>query len=782
MGDLFVYLDTGPGGTQQVFTPYATPENGTVITLPEGLGADYLVWVRSSSQATLLAWNGAWSEVRSLGAGEFRFDGSRRAGQTDLYLPFELLGLSPASSLGLLALASEEPAEGRSLELWATLPLANPVNSPKVSRWAGLVGEGFDFSLWRAYRWPALADGVCPSGVPDSALEVTITADPAGASLSGLGSGLFWLLDPAPLAALPGDRDYGVLPALHPPLANGQTVEYTVHYRNVGDQAAEGVRLELSALGQVRLLDTALELGDIPPGGEGQATFRAVADRSAGSLPVAGVKTLLYDAEHAPGGAALEWIWVAHRVDRGAPENGRVELERRIGANTLHLSGLATDEAGVQDVTVEVQGPNGTRTIICPVARPLEGRWSCNWTPDGTLPDGTQVTVRLRATDIFGQQSAWSEAQTVVVDAAPPEVSFSAVESGVRPGGIVGGRTPTLYGAASDASGVAAVTVCVRDLAGSEGLAAGQVCGAAELVGGGSDRWRYTTPDLGALDYVSRTVTISAVDRVGNRTAEPLVLSGWVDNVAPVLAASQVVSEVVLGRTKTVLTGVVKDGSEAGGGPTVDVSVRVRPPEGDTFRADTMRDGDGWRFGLAGAQAGVYTLWVDADDAAGNRSSAGPFEIKVTCADAAVKAVTLAAEPSLMGGKWLTLKTAIRNAGPDAIPAGLSFVLYGPADPTVAVSGTDTLTPTAALVAIGTVTTTLALSAGESESFALDWTTGAIGRAEVRRGGRLRRRRLRRRGGPLQPARSGPLRGHRAGRAALRRLEPDLTAGRAVLH
>ena len=328
------------------------------------------------------------------------------------------------------------------------------------------MGEGFDFSLWRAYHWPALADDVCPSGAPDSALEVTITADPAGASLSGLGNGLFWLPDPAPLAALPGDRDYGVLPTLHPPLADGQPVEYTVHYRNPGGHVAEGVRLELSTLGQVRLLDTALELGDIPPGGEGQATFRAVADRGAGDLPVAGVKALVFDAQHSPGGEALEWIWVAHRVDRGAPESGRVELGRRIGAYNLRLSGLATDEAGVQEVTVEVQGPNGTRTITCPVARTLEGRWSCNWTPDSTLPDGSQVTVRLRATDVFGQQSAWSEAQTVVVDAAPPEVSFSAAESGVRPGGIVGGRTPRLYGAASDASGVAAVSVCMQALAG----------------------------------------------------------------------------------------------------------------------------------------------------------------------------------------------------------------------------------------------------------------------------------------------------------------------------
>jgi hypothetical protein len=289
---------------------------------------------------------------------------------------------------------------------------------------------------------------------------------------------------------------------------------------------------------------------------------------------------------------------------------------------------------------------------------------------------------------------------------------------------IVGGRTPVLYGTASDASGLAAVSVCLQGLAGSEG----ETCGAAELVEG-ADRWTYTMPDLGALDYVSRTVAISAVDGVGNRTAEPLVLSGWVDNVAPVLAASQVVSDVVLGRTATVLNGTVEDGSEAGSGPAVDVSVRVQPADGDAFRADTVRDAGRWRFDLAGTQAGVYTLWVDADDAAGNRSSAGPFEVQVTCADAAVTAVALTAEPSPAGGKRLTLRTTIRNAGPDAIPAGLPFVLYGPAHgaaPVSAagtVSGTEPVTPT--LVAIGTVTTTLALAAGESESFAVDWTMGA---------------------------------------------------------
>ena len=70
------------------------------------------------------------------------------------------------------------------------------------------------------------------------------------------------------------------------------------------------------------------------------------------------------------------------------------------------------------------------------------------------------------------------------------------------------------------------------------------------------------------------------------------------------------------------------------------------------------------------------------------------------------------------------------------MPAGLPFVLYGPADLTVPVSPTGTLTrrpspPRTRWLAIGTVTTTLALAAGEQESFAVDWTTAAIGQVNL---------------------------------------------------
>jgi uncharacterized repeat protein (TIGR01451 family) len=477
----------------------------------------------------------------------------------------------------------------------------------------------------------------------------------------------------------------------------------------------------LTPLGQLRLEEQTLVLGDqgvIQPGDWGEAVFHGRADRGLGGPPIAAVKAELYDAEHGPDqGAALDWVWAAHRVDRGAPEGGQIELRSRVGARGVRLTGQAGDESGVREVTIELQGPNGIKTITCPVARPIEGRWSCDWAPEGELPDGSQVTVRLRATDITGQVGEWSAPRTVEIDALPPEVTVNEAASGVLRGGLVGGRSLTLYGTAVDPSGLSVVNACVADLAGSE------ACGTAQLLADGG--WKYGTPDLGALDYVSRTLSISAEDTVGNRSTEPLSLTVRVDNVAPILTAGQVVSDVVLGRARRVLSGTIADGSVAAGGPAVDVSVRVDPPVGEAFRADTARDGSGWHYDLAGARTGLYTLWVDANDAAGNRSSAGPFQVEVTCAEAGVNAVALTAEPSLRGGNGLTLVTVIRNAGPDTIPAGLPFVLYGPADSTVPVTPTGTLTQT--VVAIDTMTTTLALAAGETETFTVEWTTGALG-------------------------------------------------------
>jgi hypothetical protein len=279
------------------------------------MGADYLVWVRSSEQASLLRWQdgtsgSAWQTVMPLTADQFRFDPSHLGGQTDLYLPFELLGLTPSSSLSVLGFATEEPADGQSLQLWSTLPVFNPVNSLSVSLWAGLVGPGVHFPLLHAFRWPRLADGICPSAenplapLGDSNLELSITADPPGVDRSVLGQGLFWLADlEAILAGGQSAQVDWLLPATQP-IMNDQDVTYHVHLRNSGSQDAVGVSLELRAVGQLSLDTTTVDVGDIPAGGDKEVSFTGHTDKGLSQAPVALAGLAVFDAAHPPSGVA----------------------------------------------------------------------------------------------------------------------------------------------------------------------------------------------------------------------------------------------------------------------------------------------------------------------------------------------------------------------------------------------------------------------------------------------------------------------------------------------
>ena len=164
-GDLFLYLDTGPGGTNGTFTPYPVAVTGTLVTLPPEIQADALIWVQDASTASLLRWHGTdWAVERQLAGEHFRSNGGRNGDQTDLYLPFELLGLNAGGPLGVLAFAAEEPAPDTGLRVWATLPVVNPVNSERVNTRLSLAPSGSTMALRHAYGWTALDDGVCPNG------------------------------------------------------------------------------------------------------------------------------------------------------------------------------------------------------------------------------------------------------------------------------------------------------------------------------------------------------------------------------------------------------------------------------------------------------------------------------------------------------------------------------------------------------------------------------------------------------------------------------------------
>jgi uncharacterized repeat protein (TIGR01451 family) len=392
-----------------------------------------------------------------------------------------------------------------------------------------------------------------------------------------------------------------------------------------------------------------------------------------------------------------------------------------VGPGAGRLRGFARTVLGISTVELEITSPAGLiSTLVCADLDRASGEWSCSWdatAANGGVPpaDGEFFSVRLRATDVNGNTSPWSAAHTIRVDAQPPAIALSTEAMGIDPGRAVRGSRLRLIGSALDNDKVARVTVCLDQ----------ESCRTADLShpGAGSSDWsKWVTLD-GAMDYVTKTLTIRAMDRLGNSTTEPLTMPVVFDNVPPVLAADQILTQVPLSSTQTVLTGNVGDGS-----PRVEVSVRMQPPRGTLTRLPAARDGGTWWFDLPADLPGQYTLWADAEDLAGNVTTAGPFTVDVTCTNAAPVLTSLTAEPVAGWPLSLTLTVVISNAGPELLPAGFPIVV------SEGISETSRLT------------TTVPLGPGESEALSLVWTPdGATdhaievtaGRDEVLPGGPL---------------------------------------------
>ncbi len=463
-GDLFIYLDIRAGGTITAFDPYSATMTDTRLYLPDatplsptvGMAADYLVWVRDSETALLLQWDGrAWAFERALSTSQYRFDPALRDGQTDLYLPFDLLGIAdPASTpLNLVAFASEEDG----LRLWAVMPNGNSVDSRRVIERPS--DGAHEFALDHRYHWDGLGAGVCPNGsdgitapYPDADLRLRLSVEPPGAVYHHLDDGLFDLW-----GLLPGERPNADVP----PLGDGQVITYTLRYRNEGTDPATGVQVDLSAHDALRLTPgddhRLVSLGDIAPGGEGTLVFRGVVDTGRSSAPRASVEARLYDDAHPSSGEPLEWIWADHRVDNESPRFlGIQEPTYRIAAGENRLIGYAYDDSGVPLVTVEVQGIG---SFACPDETPEDGRWSCAW-DTSSARDGQTLNLRLGATDTWGQESAWSAWQPFLVDARPPTVTFDVTATGIVSGSLLRAGTFALEGEVVDEGGVAGVELC----------------------------------------------------------------------------------------------------------------------------------------------------------------------------------------------------------------------------------------------------------------------------------------------------------------------------------
>ena len=497
-GDLFIYLDTEPGGATTALNPYAAFTD-TLIYLPgatpisptSGMAADYLVWVQNSQQAALLHWDGGdwvFETVFLSGGDRYRFDPTLNLGQADLYLPFDLIGL-PAGGGGGLELAAFASEEG-GLRLWAAMPNANPVNSAWVSEADVYAGSAQEFALTHSYHWDNLGGGVCPNGRDDSTptpyldtdVQVWISSEPEGAVYSLRDDDLFWLWDLL-LGDKPGDVSslLTFLGSDQPLLGDGSEISYTFSYYNQGTYTATGVLADVSAHYALRLPDgdtrdhQFVALGDIGPGESGEVDFRGVIDVQetyqycVDTLMLAdctpylrwiAVDAQIYDDAHPESGAPLERMWVDHAVDYLPPEFFGIERPEYLiapGENWLH--GYAYDNSGVATMTLEIQG---AATLACPDATPEDGRWSCIWDATGAS-DGDVLTVSLQAADVFGQVSAWSGEQSFLVDDTPPTVTLDLTTTQVTSGSLVQSGAYALFGQVDDDRGLGGVEVCVNE-------------------------------------------------------------------------------------------------------------------------------------------------------------------------------------------------------------------------------------------------------------------------------------------------------------------------------
>jgi subtilisin-like proprotein convertase family protein len=470
--------------------------------------ADYLVWVVNSETAALWVWNETtegWDLSLWLTAEQYQWNN----GITDLYLPFDLLGISdPATnSLALMAAASEEDA----LRLWSAMPDRNLLNSVlAVNPLAGVQAAAQrDFVLTNFYRFPSLGPLLCPytlsllepptsQSFVDSDLRVELTVEPLGTTYALFGDDLFWQWETLFQESGPKSQQFTFLDNNHPPVGQDDVITYTLRVSNRGTSEAldvVAVVLAYSALslqggnrvdeGYVEYQQ--LDVGSVAPGDTVTVTFNGVVEVESNwrydrcvnvdGLPAEVCRQLLrwaildglvFDARTPFSGTTgiateppLEWVWADHDVDIDPPQPVGIEAPRLVvgpGANTVR--GYASDPSGVPLVEVEVRdGLGGVTTLNCPDATPYNGQWTCEWNVTGG--DGDEFELRARATDRFGHVSEWTiPCHIVVVDATPPTVTLDDEARAAVDGQLIGPDGELLTGLVSDTHSSVAVQVC----------------------------------------------------------------------------------------------------------------------------------------------------------------------------------------------------------------------------------------------------------------------------------------------------------------------------------
>ena len=138
--------------------------------------------------------------------------------------------------------------------------------------------------------------------------------------------------------------------------------------------------------------------------------------------------------------------------------------------------------------------------------------------------------------------------------------------------------------------------------------------------------WSYRYDFTGDVDHAGPiTLHFYGVDSVGNRSTTPLTTTFYVDNVAPVITVTQVITTMVYTIDAAGLfTGRVSDGSAV-----TALFADVQSPSGALYNAPIAVTNGAWSFATTLDEPGRYAFHINAIDAAGNVSQSGEYFIAV---------------------------------------------------------------------------------------------------------------------------------------------------------
>jgi hypothetical protein len=138
--------------------------------------------------------------------------------------------------------------------------------------------------------------------------------------------------------------------------------------------------------------------------------------------------------------------------------------------------------------------------------------------------------------------------------------------------------------------------------------------------------WTWNLP-VGVEGDIHR-LRVQAGDLVGNVSGPSAWEEVIVDTVAPVLTITKLITYVH--KSTPVLSGTIRDGYMSG----ITVTAHINTPSGGYYSEGTDYNAGAYTYTLAlnPAECGIYTIYLEGRDLAGNSTKQGPFQFMDACA------------------------------------------------------------------------------------------------------------------------------------------------------